>query len=134
MKQRHHVLSNHDSSLNPVFLTLYGLSNHQKIGVSLIFVNKQHTLHPASMFYSIKFSSEQRHPGQNAYSPSCTRELGIVRFGELKVPADRSPVSVALGMLPPATRAKVTNARIYVTETNGKSTRWNFIQKISISL
>ena len=86
------------------------------------------------MFYSIKFTSEQRRPGQNAYSPSFIRELALIRFGQLKVPADRSPVSVALGMLPPATRAKVTNARIYVTETNGKSTRWNFIQKISISL
>ena len=86
------------------------------------------------MFYSIKFTSEQRNPGQNAYSPSSIRELALVRFGELKVAPGRSPVSVALGMLPPATRAKVTTARIYVTETNGVSTRWNFIQKISISL
>ena len=85
------------------------------------------------MIYSIKFISERRNPGANAYSPSCIRELALVRFGELKVPADRSPVSVALGMLPPATRAKVTAAKIYVTETNGVSTRWNFIDKISIS-
>lgn len=85
------------------------------------------------MFYSIKFTHESRSPGQNAYSPSHTREIALVRFGQLKVQAGRSPVSVALGMLPPATRAKVTTARIFVTETNGKSTRWNFIQKISIS-